>query len=142
MEPVKGDSQLEPTQLQSSQVAHLSSQELEAVETSKNESPSNRVVVANKIELQVSNNAEAITKWQSKIVEETKGYTVEQLEQVNSKIHDLLWKTLSIEDREDVAKRAYEVFKEVDENVKELQDENFKELTQNVIVSGSSGYDH
>lgn len=56
-----------------------------------------------------------------KLCENTSGYSVEQLEQVNAAMMDAIWRARTLWNRDEVAAKALEAFEYVDENIRELQ---------------------
>jgi len=58
---------------------------------------------------------------QRRLAEDTSGYTVEQLEQVNAAIMDHVWKSRTNYNREEVARQALEVFADVSQDIKLMQ---------------------
>jgi hypothetical protein len=56
-----------------------------------------------------------------KLTKRSSGYTIEQLEQVNAAIMDHVWRSKTNYNRDDVARQAYDVFLDVNSDVKALQ---------------------
>jgi hypothetical protein len=55
------------------------------------------------------------------LAKSSSGYTVEQLEQVNAQIMDHVWRNRANWNRDEVARRAWGVFVEADQDIREMQ---------------------